>query len=591
MAKDNLFSELTSDLIKGSDSAVASATSFIESNWGFNIKLTPAQRVVVKCFYGIPLDDVDLFPIYDVVKDRIVGHFTEKTFMKWMYDNKRCNYPSVPEKPIKELVLVAGRRSGKTLVTSCILGYELYKLIKKGDPAKFYGKPEQQTIVVTNVAPTDEQAGLVYDFTVTAIEHCPIMKNRLHNKTQKYFSLFTDKDLQLGKNKASLEFITGGCSSTGLRGPDAIAVSMDEMAFFLTNESSKFSGSEVYGALTPSCKGFAGDGKVICISSPHARYGKFYDLYKQGMEEKDSSTLVFQMYTAMINPDRITSDDLKTERRRNRRKFIAEFGGEFSDTVNAWVDDPNEFDAIIDKNFNIPKRGKQDIRYYGGLDLAFTNDGTAVSIVHNENGIIVLDYSNVWFSGASDVWTQDNSIYQNCSKYKHLNVLTMEDIVKEIKEIDKWFPIKKLVFDQHNGQAFLERCRQNEVMFCEMINFNDTLNSEVYETTKRLYAEKLLKIWNHPVLVPELLMLESEMTGTGGYKYDVHAPKRVGCHDDISESWSRAVWTCYNDKHKNSKAPALGSYLSRDARYQALMNRYNSGNPRIPSNLGRSFYR
>jgi len=368
---------------------------------------------------------------------------------------------------------------------------------------------------------------------------------------------------------------------------------MDEMAFFLTN-GGKFSGEEVYGALTPSSKGFSGDGKVICISSPYAKYGKFFEMYNAGMEEKDSKTLVFQMYTAMMNPDNISSDDLKTERRRNRNKFIAEFGAEFSDAVSAWIDDPNEFMECVDVSYPKPRKGKYDTRYYAGLDLGFKNDGTALSIVHDEDGVITLDYAKVWFSGSSDIWDFDTSIYSKCDTFKHLNVLKMEDIAEEIKEINRWFPIKKGIIDQHNGYGLMEMFEKQNIKYFSLENFNDTLNSEIYEITKRLYAEKLIRLFEDPVLIPELMMLEAEKIGSGKYKCDVRAPRRKGAHDDISESFARAVWLCYQDKRsaegqKKIVSRPLGLPMQCN-RLDTLMNRYRNGNNQRQLPINRRYF-
>lgn len=584
---NNMMNDLTSAFIKGASSEVVDIITFVEANWGFNIKLTFAQRVMLKCLYGIQLDDEYLNPIYDVIKEKVIGHFTEKGFLKWLYDNKRCNYAEVPSKPIKELVVVAGRRSGKSLIAACIIGYELYKLAKYEDPAKHYGKPTQASIKILNVAPTDEQASLVFDAASTAIAHCPTLKNRLANKTQEYFALWTNEDLKQGKNKASLSFLTGGCSSNGLRGHDAILICLDEMAFFLNN-GGKMSGDEVYGALKPSILQFKGDGKTICISSPHAKYGKFYDLYNDGMQEKESTTLVFQMYTAMVNPDNITSDDLKLERRRNRNKFLAEYGAEFSDSVSAWVDDSDEFMLCVDPTFKKPHRGEYDTKYYAGLDIGMKNDGTALSIVHEEDGEIVLDYANVWFSGSSDVWNVDNSIYKDCTQFKHKKILSMEDIVAEIKEINRWFPIKEGILDQHQGYSIIEFLEREKLTMFTQIHFNDTKNSEVYAIAKRLYADQLLKLWNHPVLVPELLSLEQERKGAGVndqkesfVKLEVRAPQRKGAHDDISESFVRAVYLAYTGKRelggtKKTLVARTGNTLNKTY-HDSMMEKYRLG--------------
>lgn len=541
-------SDIINAQITGDSSGTADIITFAESNWGMGIKLTNVQRVILKAMYGMDLDDEKTFPIYDDVKDKIIGEFSEKSFMKWMYDTKRCNYEYTPQRKIKELVLACGRRSGKSVLGSCVAAYEIYKLIKLFKPAEHYGKVPQSTICVINAAPNDKSAAIIFDYTKTAIDHCPFLKNRIKGNTMEYFSLYTDEDMDNGKNKASIEFIVGGCSSNGIRGHDAILVIMDEMAFFLAN-GGRFSGDELYTALSPSCKSFKGDGKILCMSSPYARYGKFYDMYQIGMTEENSQTLVFRCYSSMMNPDMFSDDELKIEKKRNPKKFAGEYGGEFSDSVSSWVDDENEFLACVDKTYVPPKNGKYGNKYYLGIDLASKNDGVGMSVVHEEDGIYVLDYADVWFSGSSDVWDIDSSMYKNCDKYKNLVKIGAKEVVYELQKIIGRFGIKDGVYDQWCGSAMEEHFLNAGINCLTQINFNASTSSEMYEIVKRLYTDGMIKMYNHPVLIPEMLMLEAELTGDRtGKKTSVEAPNIPGIHDDISESFVRAVWLAHQKR-------------------------------------------
>ena len=433
--------------------------------------------------------------------------------------------------------------SHNSTLASCISNYELYKLVKRGDPSKFYGFPSFTQIAILNVAPTDEQSGIVFDMTQSMAMRCPYVKGRSLHQTMTYFDIQTDADAKVtGKPKASLISVAGGCSSNSLRGRSAIVVIMDEMAHFIDNNG-RFSGSEVYKALTPSIANFRRDGKVICISSPYAKYGAFYDRYTQSPQEKDI-TLMFRMYSAMVNPT-IPAEILKAARRRDRVGFMCEYGGEFSDSVTAWVDEEAEFrKCVVSKP--APSKGLHDVAYYFGMDLGFKNDGTAVAVVHKDedSGKILLDMAEVWYSGSSDVWEFDDSIYKSCNKYAGLELLKMDQIVDEVMGLNKWFPAKEGIFDQHNGYALAELMEGRNLKQFKMENFSEGLISDVYQLTKRLYAEGLLELFDHPVLVPEILTLEAERRT--GQKVIVRKPNRRGAHDDLSDAFVRAVWLCYN---------------------------------------------
>jgi len=445
--------------------------------------------------------------------------------------------------------------SHNSTLASCISNYELYKLVKRSDPSKYYGFPANTSIAILNVAPTDEQSGIVFDMTQSMAMRCPYMKDRSLHQTMTYFDIQTDADLKIiGKPRASLISIAGGCSSNALRGRNAIVVIMDEMAYFIDNNG-RFSGSEVYRALTPSIANFRRDGKIICISSPYAKFGAFYERYVESMHERDF-TLMFKMYSAMVNPT-IPSEILRAARRRDRVGFMCEYGGEFSDTVTAWIDDEAEFRKCV-TNETPPNRGVCDVAYYFGIDLGFKNDGTAIAVVHRDDqGKIVLDYANCWYSGSSDVWEFEDSIYRRCGKYAKLELLKMSDIAAELAEIVKWFPAKEGIFDQHNGYALAELLEAKNLKQFRMEHFSDTLISDVYQLTKRLYSEGLIKIYNHPVLVPEMLTLEAERKA--GQKVIVRQPNRRGAHNDISDAFVRAVWLCYNDSKSRPVNIATGA--------------------------------
>lgn len=539
---NNLIAQLAKEFISGGSDDVVDVVTFVEAPWGLGIKLLPVQRFILKCLYGLPLDGSEkTIEVPDMINERILYTFTEKDFQKWLYAEGRTNVDETEGCIFQELVMAIGRRGTKSTLSACISNYEMYKLVRRGDPSKYYGFPAGTVISILNVAPTDDQSGIVFDMTQSMAMRCPYIKDRSLHQTMSYFDIQTDFDLKgIGKPKASLLSVAGGCSSNSLRGRSSIVVIMDEMAHFIDNNG-RFSGSEVYKALTPSIASFRRDGKVVCISSPYAKYGAFYDRYVQSMNEKDI-TLMFKMYSAMVNPT-IPSEILRAARRRDRSGFMCEYGGEFSDSVVAWVDDEAEFRKCV--GGSLKQRGEPDVAYYFGMDLGFKNDGTAVAVVHKEDsGKIVLDTADVWYSGSSDVWEFEDSIYKACNKYAGQDLLMMADIVNEIKELATWFPAKAGIFDQHNGYALSELMSTAKMAQFEMENFSDNLISEVYQLAKRLYSEGLLVIPDHPILVAEMVSLEAEKRT--GQKTIVRKPNRRGAHDDISDAYVRAVWLCYN---------------------------------------------
>lgn len=539
----NLIAHLAKDFVSGQTDEVADIVTFVEAPWGLGVQALPVQRFVLKCLYGLELDNTTKsIHVPDILNEKILYKLTEKEFLEFLYAEGRSNTDEVEGKTFHELVMAAGRRSTKSTIASFVSNYELYKLVKRGNPSKFFGFNPNSIISILNVAPTDDQARQVFDMIQGQALKCPYLRDRSLHQTMTYFDIQTDSDREMhGKPRATLVSIAGGCSSNSLRGRNAIVVIMDEMAFFIDKENSRFSGAEVYKALTPSMADFGQHGKVLCLSSPYGKFGRFYERFQESFEEPDY-TLMFKMYTAMANP-RVPPEILRAAYRRDKTSFMCEFGGEFSDRITAWVEMESEFRKCVRKRPPVT-RGRREIQYYMGLDLGFKNDGTAIAIVHKENGKIVLDYAEVWFSGSSDVWKVENSIYHGCTKYRHRPLLRMADIVSEVKELSRWFGIQHGLFDQAGGWGFKELLEAAGFSQLEMKHFTDTLNHDVYELVKHLYGECLLDLYDHPVLVPEMLSLEAEKRNQG--KITVQAPNREGAHDDISDALARAIWSCHS---------------------------------------------
>jgi len=590
---EDMISQLTKSFMVGDANNTADVITFVEAPWGLNFHPTPAQKVILKAFYGLPMDDIKrVVKVPDMLNTKILYKFTEKDFVKFLHDEGRINTIEFEDKNFRELIVVAGRRGGKSVTSACISDYEMYKLIKKPDPSDHYGFPPKTKICVMNVAPTDDQAKDLYGVTHSFAMNCPYLKERMINQTKNYFNLQTDDDKKSPRKKhASIVGISGGSASNALRGKNNIVVLMDEFAFFLDN-GGRFAGNEVYRALTPSIANFGGDGKIVCISSPYAKYGAFWDRYNQSLNEKDT-TLMFKMYSAMMNPN-VDSQLLKIAYRRNRTEFMCEYGGEFSDSITSWFDEEEKAKIKI-QNRVMHNRGETHVSYFMGIDLGLKNDGTGIAIAHRneETRKIILDYVDLQYSGSSDIWEIDNTIYSNCNKYAKYAIIPVDEIVNDIVELCKWYPIKSGWFDQWNGYGLHEQLVNRGLKQFRMEQITDTMNNEIYQLVKNLMMDGMVELYNHPVLIPELFGLESERRSKN--KIIVRAPNLRGAHDDLSDAVARAVYEAYsNYKEKGKKITSLvgkrGSIVSSkeaptisSKAFRAMRSKMHGGNSRYKS--------
>jgi hypothetical protein len=249
----------------GTTKKVADIIEFVESRWGLNTPLFPVQRVILKATYGIPLDNTEMFKVSVDWHCQKFVEYTEQTYLEHLFKEGRCNIKKVvPGEERRELVLSVGRRSGKTLLAACIAAYEIYKLILKGSPQKYYGLPKGDQIGVVSVATDKDQAGLLFHGVSGYVRECGFFAPYTANNTQTYAKFQTPQDIKDSCRysddpkmaRTTIRASFRSCVAKGLRGPGNIVIILDELAHF-TDGNQQSSAKAVYDAVTPSRSAFS----------------------------------------------------------------------------------------------------------------------------------------------------------------------------------------------------------------------------------------------------------------------------------------------------------------------------------------------
>lgn len=114
----------------------ADIIEFVEAPWGLKMTLFPVQKVILKAHYGLELDDTETFTISDWTRKNVETH-TEKSYLKKLYDEGRCNIGEViPGQQRREMLLSIGRRSGKCVTGDTLIPTDkgLVRIDSLGDP-------------------------------------------------------------------------------------------------------------------------------------------------------------------------------------------------------------------------------------------------------------------------------------------------------------------------------------------------------------------------------------------------------------------------------------------------------------------------
>lgn len=614
------------------EGGILNIMDYITSPYGLDMRPFPVQRFVIKLYYHLPLEtETKTIDIYDRFKEKLLFQFTEAEYLEYLYNEGRCNIKK-QDHPRRELILIAGRRSGKTLFSSVFASYELYRLLSLGDPQAYYGLPPNNRIQIISVATDKDQAGLLFSELSGHISKFEYFAPYVQNSTQSFVNFRTPADIerngvtqrtQDGKfissvGKTGIRATFKASVAKGLRGAGNIVIIMDELAHF--KNKGQASGKDVYDAVIPSAAAFAPkdpktglsipgrpvESRIITITSPLGKVGQAYDLWSLAMAGgvPAENKLCLQIPTWEMNPS-VDPGFFRSQYHADPKTFTIEYGAKFSDSSFSWWDREEDVLACCIEDLRPVERGIPRFPYYVGLDIGLAGDATVIAIGHTDpNGFVTLDYHEVWRAG--EKWEVSNPHLQSvsCEYAKTLHQvgrIDFDSIADWILALSKRFTFASGIFDRWNGIPLEQALHKRNLLQFKSEFFTQTQASKVAQTFKTLVMDKKLRLYNHPVSpqspksppIRELLALQADYLSK--YVLIVHKPKEPKASDDFYDALSRMVFTCFEERSQekyiapvSKTAPHMSSYINR-------MKQIQAGNlpPRIDprSRLGRKLLR
>lgn len=562
---------------------------FIENRWGLNksgkLQLYPVQKVILKTYYGLPLDKVSkVVKVRNWMGEELMT-LTEEDYLKYLYDEQRCNVREVPEKGFQDLCLAVGRRSGKTLMASFITAYETDKVLQKENPHGYYGISRSDEIKLIAVATGKEQAGILYSAVSSHFLECDRFSPYRANTTQSNAKFQTVSDItQSGRYgesdlaRASINVTFYSCVAKGLRGGGCVLVILDEVAHFV--DSGQSSAEAVYTAVSPARAAFTpkdetgmeaigdSEGRIVMISSPLGKEGFFFDMYDQGFHHEDLSRLCISAPTWEVNPT-VPADELKRHFLTDSRKFWTEFGAVFTDRRRGWIDNEEDLFSCIDKNLKPIRAGRARKPHFLGMDVGVTKggDGTAIAVGHVDDlGKIILDNLFQMKAGEGDYADQER--------------LEFDQIADKIHQISKDFYISEGMFDSWSGIPLEQALSKKGLSQIKSVAIKPEFESRIWKNFKDMIFDQRLSLYDWPILpdklhcdyIQELLELQEEWRSK--YIIIVQAPKVRGKHDDASDALARMIWLASQKLGKGGYiAKPRGGPVQMDPRTSARLDR------------------
>lgn len=281
---------------------------------------------------------------------------------------------SWPEAPCREFWGIAGRRSGKSAVLAGIA----VAVAALRDYRPHLAPGERATVML--IAGDKRQARVLHRYVVGLLEASPLLRPLVETVTRERVDL---------SNRCSVEVHIR--SFRALRGYAVSCAVLDELGFWLADETSANPAVEVLNALRPAMVSLP-QSLLLVASSPHQRQGPLYKTWRRSRsDDADPDVLCLHAETRTLNPtigQRVIDRALADDPERASAEWLA-----------AWRADLESF-LSADQIERVTSPGRlglppiPDVRYTAFVDAAGGSgkDSMTWAIAHAEGDRAVLDH-------------------------------------------------------------------------------------------------------------------------------------------------------------------------------------------------------
>lgn len=434
-----------------------------------------------------------------------------------------------PENKYRELVLICGRKAGKTDICSALVLFQVYRALQIPNLHKRFNLVHNKPIYAILAGPSkDEVLGVAYGTIRSLVEASPYLRNLAVN--------FRDGagEIKLPKNIV-IHCQTSSARST--RGFANIVNLYDEQAHFFDTKGN-LSADEIYEANNPNLDPLYPISKSLILTSPAGKQGKTWELFKTGMplrvmdktpeHGQHAWRAVFQYATWEMNPApwaQLDSELMQSELKRNPDKFWMERGARFCDTVDAAL--PAEKVLACAKRIQIslaPTHFDKVTARVVTLDPALTGDSYGLAMGHKEGDVVIVDLVKYWEA-------PDRS-----------HPISPTEVEAFIRFLHVHFRLTHVVADQFESYSTCERLRREGIPM-HRIHATSQYNQPAYESLTRRIITETIEYPKHTRTLNELTFLQRKVT-SNRTRYEA----AVGYSDDIADCLARLVYTLETER-------------------------------------------
>lgn len=301
-----------------------------------------------------------------------VVNFAQKTLGVKLYPGQAEALSNYYESGAQNWLLLAGRRSGKSLISDIVACYEA--LVP--DFAGIVRPGEDRYILV--IATRLDGARLHIRNIAKLLKHTRAFGSMIEKQTEDSLEL-----------KNGVVILALPCSARSGRGYTASTLIFDELAHFVDSMGNS-SADGVFDALAPTVATFGEAGRMVITTTPASRTGIVFDLYDRAQAGELPEFHVTRADTRTLNP-KVSERTILSAYKRDPESAAVEYGAEFRDPVEAFFNGA-ALDAVIDPGLQQAEKAQDGVSYLMAIDPALMKDRYGLAIAHELDGVMVLDY-------------------------------------------------------------------------------------------------------------------------------------------------------------------------------------------------------
>lgn len=391
---------------------------------------------------------------------------------------------------LRELWIICGRRSGKSIVAGLIAVW--------ATTCRTYTLTAGEVGTFVVIASDRRQARVLKRYISGLLRSTPLLEDFIAEETADEIRL---------TNGLVIEIHTASFRS--LRGYTVIGAVCDEICFWDSEETSANPDKEILIALR-AAMATVPEALLLCISSPWARRGEAWRQYERHFGRDDSDRVLFvNAPTLLLNPT-VDPEVIAAAYADDPIAASAEYGGEWRRDVEAWLP-ADVLDAV-----RVPGRvelaPQAGVSYVGFVDPSGGTgaDSMTLAIAHRERDVAVLD----------------------CVREQR-PPFSPESCAEEFAKVFHRYGVRVVSADRYAGDWPAEQFRK----FGIDVRPSEKSRSELYLAVLPAIASRQVELLDVPRLIAQLNSLERRKGRQGRELVD--APPRK--HEDVANAAAGAL--------------------------------------------------